>query len=127
VLVVTTPEATAITDAYAMVKVLVGNSFGGRISVIVNMADTISAGKKIHRQIASVAKQFLNADVDCAGVLVRDEHLGQAVRMRKPVVLAYPRSQITSSMVALATKLSKGLATRPNDESFFRKVVDWFF
>lgn len=127
VLVVTTPEATAITDAYAMVKVLVGNSFGGRISVIVNMADTISAGKKIHRQIASVAKQFLNADVDCAGVLVRDEHLGQAVRMRKPVVLAYPRSQITSAMVALAAKLSSGLATRPNDESFFRKVVDWFF
>lgn len=127
VLVVTTPEATAITDAYAMVKVLVGNSFGGRISVIANMAETISAGKKIHRQIAGVAKRFLNADVDCAGVLLRDERLGQAVRMRKPVVLAYPRSQITSSMVALATKLSRGLATRPKDESFFRKVVDWFY
>lgn len=127
VLVVTTPEAAAITDAYAMIKVLVGNKFGGRISLVVNMADSIATGKRICRQIGGVAKRFLNADVDCAGVLVHDERLRRAVRMRKPVVLAYPKSQITSSIVALAAKLSDGLAARPNDEGFFRKVVDWFF
>ena len=127
VLVVTTPEATAITDAYAMIKVLAGSGYAGRISLVVNMADSTAAGRKVHQQIAGVARRFLNTSVDCAGVLVWDERLRRAVRMRKPVVLAYPNSRITASIVALAAKLSRGMAVRPDNQSFLRKVVDWFF
>lgn len=126
-LVVTTPEATAVTDAYALIKVLVGNSFGGRISLIVNMAESIVTGKKIYQQIASVAWRFLGAKVDCAGVIVWDECLRRSVRMRKPVVLAYPRSSVSSSIVALAAKLSKGMAVRADNEGFLRRMVNWFF
>ena len=126
-LIVTTPEATAITDAYAMIKVLAGNSFAGRLSLIVNMADSAATGKKIYQQIASVARRFLDTEVDCAGVIVWDERLRRAVRMRKPVVLAYPNSRVTSSIVALAAKLSKGMAVRADHESFLRRIVSWFF
>lgn len=127
VLVVTTPEATAMTDAYAMIKVLVGNRFAGQISLIVNMACSIAEGKKTYQKIANVSGRFLNAHVYNAGVLIKDEHLSSAVRMRKPVVLAYPKSQITSSLVALAAKLSNSVAARPDDEGFFKKVANWFF
>ncbi len=127
VLVVTTPEATAITDAYAMIKVLAGNLYGGRISLVVNMAETALSGRQIYQQIAQVARRFLDTHVDYAGVLPWDERLRRAVRMRKPVVLAYPRSKVTASIVALATKLSKGLAVRPDNRSFFKKVAHWFF
>jgi len=126
-LVITTPEATAMTDAYAMIKVLVRNRFDGRISLIVNMADSQAEGKKVYQQVTNVARRFLDTDIYDAGVLVRDDRLSSAVRLRKPVVLAYPKSQITSSLVALAAKLSSGLAVEPNKEGFFKKVVDWFF
>lgn len=127
VLLVTTPEATAMTDAYAMIKVLIINRFAKRISLIVNMASTIAEGKRTYRQITSVAKQFLNTHIYDAGVLLGDERLGYAVRLRKPVVLSYPKSRITSSLVALAAKLANGLAATPNEEGFFKKVVDLFF
>ena len=127
VLVVTTPEATAMTDAYAMIKVLIGNRFGGRISLIVNLAETITEGKKTYHQITNVVKRFLNAHVYDAGVILRDERLSSAVRLRKPVVLAYPKAQISSSLAALAAKLSNYSAVKPNKEGFFNKVVDWFF
>jgi len=127
VLVVTTPDATAITDAYAMIKLLAKNAFAGRISVVVNMADTQAEGRKVYRQIANAAMQFLGTKVYGAGVLPGDERLSQAVRLRKPVVLAYPKSAIASSLLALATRLSDGLQARPREEGFFRKVVDWFF
>ena len=127
VLVVTTPEATAMTDAYAMIKVLVGNRFAGRISLIVNMAETIAEGKKTYRQMANVVRRFLNTHVYDAGILLKDERLSCAVRLRKPVVLTHPKARITSSLVALAAKLGKASAAQPNDEGFFRKVVDWFF
>jgi len=127
VLVVTTPEATAMTDAYAMIKVLVGNRFAGQISLIVNMARSIAEGKKTYQKIANVAGRFLSARVYNAGVLIKDERLSSSVRMRKPVVLAHPKSQITSSLVALASKLINIVAAQPNDEGFFKKVVNWFF
>jgi len=127
VLLVTTPEATAMTDAYAMIKLLIINRYFRRISLIVNMASTTAEGKRTYRQISSVAKQFLNTHIYDAGVLLGDDRLGCAVRLRKPVVLSYPKSRITSSLVALAAKLGNGLAATPNEEGFFKKVVDLFF
>lgn len=127
VLVVTTPEAAAMTDAYAMIKVLLGHDFAGRISVIVNMAQTMQEGKQAYRQISQVVKRFLNADIYDAGVILKNEQLLSAVRLRKPVVLAYPKSQITVSLAALAAKLGRGYAKQTDDDGFFRKVVGWFF
>lgn len=127
VLVVTTPEATAMTDAYAMIKVLVGNRFAGHISLIVNMAQSIAEGKKTYQKIANVAGRFLNAHVYNAGILLKDERVSCSVRSRKPVVLAHPKSQITSSLAALAAKLSNSETSGLGDEGFFKKVVNWFF
>ncbi len=126
VLVVTTPEATAMTDAYAMIKVLVRNDFEGRISLVVNMADTVAEGRRTCQQIASVAMRFLDVDVYDAGVILRDEQVISAVRQRQPVVLAYPKAKATLSLAALAAKMGNGLAAQPYNEGFFMKVVNWF-
>ena len=127
VLVVTTPEAPAMTDAYAMIKTLVGNGLSGQISVAVNMAATIREGKKTYRQMANVAQQFLNTHVYYAGVLLKDERLVNAVRLRKPVVLAYPRARVSSTLVAIAAKLGNGLTAAPAGEGFFKRVAELFF
>ena len=127
VLVVTTPEAAAMTDAYAMIKTLTARSYHGRISLVVNMAEMVTEGKKTYNQIANVAERFLNIHIYHAGVLLRDDCLVSAVKMRKPVVLAYPRAQITSSLAALAVKLNNGLAVKSENEGFFKKVANWFF
>ncbi len=127
VLVVTTPQPTAMTDAYAMIKVLVGNRYAGRISLIVNMADSPAQGRKIYQQVANVANRFLNTHIYNAGVLLKDDRLTEAVKQRKPVVLAYPKSKISSSLLALAAKLGNGSLAATNEDGFFKRVVDWFF
>jgi len=125
-LVVATPEAAAMSDAYAMIKVLAGNDYAGRISLIVNMAETAAEGKRTYQQIAKVAAQFLDTQIYNAAVFLKDSNLVSAVRQRKPVVLAYPRSRISSSFVALASRLSSGRVVNRSNEGFLRKVVDWF-
>jgi len=127
VLVITTPQPTAMADAYAMIKVLARNNFAGRITLLVNMADTTADGKKTYQQIANVAKRFLNTTVYDAGVLLRDERVISAVQMRKPVVLAYPTANITLSLAALAAKLGDCPVAKFNNDGFFKRVVDWFF
>ena len=127
VLVVTTPEATAIMDAYAMIKVLARNKYKGRINMVVNMADTIEEGRKTFKQIANVAARFLDVHVNDVGVLLKDDRVRASVKLREPVVLAYPKAPITSSLATLAGKLDNGMRAQGRREGFFRKVVDLFF
>jgi flagellar biosynthesis protein FlhG len=127
VLVVTTPEAAAMTDAYAMIKVLAGNKYEGKISLVVNMADSVAEGKKTYQHIAYVAKRFLDTNVYNAGVLLRDEQLLSAVRQRKAVVLAYPKAKFTTSIAAVAAKFLNSSSAKYSNGNFFKKFVDWFF
>ena len=126
-LVVTTPEPTAITDAYAMIKVLAAKNYTGRISLLVNMAQSLMEGKKVYRQIADVASRFLNVGVYEAGVLCRDENLVQAVRRRELVVQAFPKANISRAFRAISNRLTKNVKIRAGGEGFFRKVANWFF
>ncbi len=125
-MVVTTPEPTAITDAYAMIKVLAGRKYTGRISLLVNMADSIAEGKKTYRQITEVAARFLNTPVFDGGILCKNEMVGSAVRRREPVVLAYPRSAISEHLSAISARMCNACRPAEND-GFFRKVVNWLF
>jgi flagellar biosynthesis protein FlhG len=125
VLVVTTPEATAMTDAYGMVKVLVRRRYQGPISVVVNMARDLAEGKRTYQRIATVARRFLQRDLYFAAVLPRDERLLAAVRSRRPVVLAYPKSQISGSLAMLAARLTHGQDRTEPATGFFRKVIRW--
>jgi len=126
-LVVTTPDPTAMTDAYAMIKVLVKNNYEGNISLVVNMADSKAEGKKVYRQIANVASRFLDRDIYEAAILLKDNKLASSVKMQKPVTLAYPKAHITYSLAALAAKLDSPVTPRNQQQGFFKKVVDWIF
>jgi len=126
VLVVTTTEPAAMTDAYAMIKVLSQNNYTGRISLVVNMADSPAEGRKIYRQIAEAASRFLNIHLYEAAVLCKDDSLIASVKSRKPVVLAYPKAKISISFGAMTARLVKGTAIEQNENGFFKKVVNWF-
>ncbi|MBN2129642.1 MAG: MinD/ParA family protein [Sedimentisphaerales bacterium] len=125
VLVVTTPEATAMADAYGMFKVLVRKGYQGPISVVVNMARNIAEGRRAHQRIAGVARRFLARDLYYAGTLLKDERLCEAVRARKPVVLAYPKAPISTSIATLAARLGGTDHPEDADGSFFGRLIRW--
>src|SRR5256884_4399015 len=63
VLVVTTPEPTAITDAYAVIKVISKDGVDRHISLLVNQVRSASEAKLVHERVAKVAKNFLGVNV----------------------------------------------------------------
>ena len=125
VLVVTTPEAAAMADAYGIIKVLVRKRYQGPISLVVNMARTAAEGRQTYQRMADVARRFLEANLFYAGTLLKDERLCTAVRSRTPVVLAYPKSPISASLTALAARLVGAPRSERLDDSFFRRVIRW--
>jgi len=125
VLVVTTPEAAAIADAYGIIKVLVRKHYAGPISLVVNMARTLAEGRQTYQRIADVAQKFLQSHLYYAGTLLKDERLCAAVRSRTPVVLAYPKAPISRSLTALAARLSGTRGGDDPDGGFFKRVIRW--
>lgn len=94
--------------------------------MVVNMARDAADGKRTYQRLADVAKRFLQTDLYYAGVLLKDEHLCAAVRARKPVVLAYPRSAISSAFAALAARVGGIECGKRSPGGFFRKLAKWF-
>jgi len=125
VLVVTTPEATAMADSYGVIKVLVRKQYAGPISLLVNMARSDLEGRQTYQRIAAVARRFLQTNLYYAGTLLKDERLCTAVRARTPVVLAYPKSRISASLATIAARLDGPRRRLDADDSFFRRVIRW--
>ena len=126
VLVVTTPEAAAMADAYGVIKVLVRKRYGRAMSLVVNMARSPAEGKDVYQRLANVARRFLQTNLYYAGTLLKDERLCMAVRARKPVVLAYPKSPVSSSFAALAARVGGAKPQEDTEDGFFRRVARWW-
>lgn len=126
VLVVTTPQPPAITDAYATIKSLEREKFSGKTSLFVNMADDRTEAAATFERIAGVAKKFLNYSVANGGYMLHDRAVELAVRQREPLVLKYPASKASSCLAAAANDLARSISSAQSGGGFFRKVVGLF-
>ncbi len=115
-LVVTTPEPTSITDAYATIKVAMRERTGGScgestgISLLVNQARSAAEARSVYERIAQATRQFLHAGLDNAGFLPIDAAVGKAVRGRVPFVVGQPKSPAAVAVTRLAARLEQGVA-----------------
>jgi flagellar biosynthesis protein FlhG len=126
VLIVTTPEPTAITDAYAVIKVVSKDNNIRRLSLLVNQVRSSQEAKVVFERIAHVAKQFLNVTVLDGGYVPADEQVPLAVRKRQPFVLGAPRSHASQSIAKLAMRLEQGVAGKLGQDGFFNRMSRWF-
>ncbi|MBN1787822.1 MAG: MinD/ParA family protein [Sedimentisphaerales bacterium] len=124
---VTTPEPTAMTDAYTVLKALTIKRYNGRVSLLVNKASSVAEGKNVYRQVSTAAAQFIGVKLHHTGVLLRDERVSLAVKKRQPVVLEYPKCSTTRALMTVAARLSRVPVSSTAGQSFFKKVVNWFF
>ncbi len=130
ILVVATPEPTAITDAYAMIKAFAreprSNGCAATIGVIVNLAESRREGRDTYERLAGVAARFLHVPVGDYGYILRDEHVPAAVRQRSPVILRYPRCSASTCLMVSAERLSRELGRPEEHRSLFYRVMNMF-
>src|SRR5437764_9240564 len=129
VLVVTTPEPTAITDAYAVIKVLSRDGLERRVSLLVNQVRSVNESRLVHERIAKVARQFLGITVYDAGHVMADEAVPSAVRARVPFVIASPKSPASHCIAQLAMRLEQGVVGTAGGavvDGFFNRMSRWF-
>ena len=104
-LVVVTPEPTALTDAYALIKVLSTRYAEHHFSVLVNMARSEFDARKTFTQLTRVAERFLQVNLRWAGYVPYDPEVPEAVRRQQAVIDLAPATQATRALDGLAERL----------------------
>lgn len=107
ILLITTPEPTAITDAYAMIKVLSKKRKGLQIKLLVNQSCSKEEADLTIKKITSVTQRFLDVNIEYFGYLLRDPNVPIATRLQKSFVKEYPNSMATSCLTRIASSLLK--------------------
>jgi flagellar biosynthesis protein FlhG len=125
VLVVTTPEPTAITDAYATIKVISRDGADRRISLLVNQAQSAGEARLVYDRIAKVARQFLQLSILDAGFVYSDDAVPAAVRKRTPFSILTPRCLASQCIAHLAVRLEQGVAGKVEPTGFFTRMGRW--
>lgn len=126
VLVVTTPEPTAVTDAYATIKSLHQERCAVPIGLFVNRAENRAVADATFQRIAAVAQRFLKLKVANQGYMLQDRVVEAAVMARYPFVLYDSGSPASVCIAALAGTIVR---TPPGDRSsggWFRRVAGLF-
>jgi flagellar biosynthesis protein FlhG len=118
-LIVTTPEPTAIADAYALIKAVVVRAREGRghagLGLIVNQARTRKDARAVHERIDQVARKFLDTRLAFAGAVRQDDAVSAAVRARWPLALRSPRSRAARDVRNLSGMVIDSLDIRCAD------------
>lgn len=125
--VVTTPEPTSITDAYAIIKMVSGMDFDVDFRLIINRISDKREGKQTADKITMVAKQFLDVDIATLGYVYDDTHVTKAVKRQIPFTLAYPNSAASKAVYDVVNRFLSGKQSGQDEgggiRSFLSRMV----
>lgn len=126
VYVVTTPEPTAITDAYGMIKIITTELVDREINIklIVNRVHSAEEGKKISDRIINIAGQFLNYKVEYIGFVYDDPVVAASVIRQKPFIVVNPTSKPSQCVRHIIGRIEKtGQIGSDGVSSFLKKFL----
>jgi flagellar biosynthesis protein FlhG len=122
--IVTTPEPTAITDAYGIIKSISAEINGPNIKLVVNRVRSVMEGKKVAERVINIAGQFLNLKIDNLGFIFEDSVVPRAVIKQDPFIVSAPKSKASESIRHLVSRL---LNIKYSEEGGFGRFLKSIF
>lgn len=111
VIVVATPEPTSLTDAYATIKVLVGQQKRQNIRMVINQTARLGDGRAITLQLQQVLDRFVSTEPGRPVKLLHmsdipaDPAVRQAIMRRQLLMVATPGCPAALAVSQLAQKM----------------------
>lgn len=105
VILVSTPEPTAMTDAYATIKVITKRNPSADIKVVMNMVENQEEAEVAVNRLANAAMRFLGVHLESLGHIPSDPLVTTSVKGQRPFFLKYPDAPSSLAVKALASSL----------------------
>ncbi len=129
VIVVTTPDPTAIMDGYTVIKALTLNGYKGKLNILTNIVNGRREAYDTYNRLKTVSQNFLNCDLNFLGYLERSDLVIKAIRNQIPFLLLNPKSSVSKNMKIIALKYadSKKQMYREHNSGFADKLIKLIF
>lgn len=130
-IVVTTPEPTSITDAYAIIKMIHQLEHQVSFHLVINRVTSFKEGRQTADKITLVAERFLHLRLPTLGFLIDDTHVSKAVKKQTPFLIAYPNASASRDLESLVDRFLNGHSRRQGHSSerswkqFWGKLIGW--
>lgn len=103
----TTPEPHAITDCYALMKVLTRQGYKEPMRLIVNRAQSAEEANEVANKLNFVCRHFLNVRPEFLDYIPEDIAVSRSIKGQSPLLLSYPRAPAAEQISSIARKLLK--------------------
>ncbi len=127
-IVVTTPEPTSITDAYAAIKLAASYSVSAPVRLIINKTLSDKEGNETYERFNRAVQQFLNISISLLGIVPNDQAVQKAVNRQIPFLLQNPASKASISLIEMVSILipQDNRVTAKNEGMFIRRLKRFF-
>lgn len=131
IVVITTPEPTALTDGYAMMKHIHRMDSTIPFYVVINRVQSEKEGQQIFSRLSKVVKSFLEREIIFLGNVPDDRLLQQAVRSQIPFILYSEKAQASKALKDISERYTEGQfiqkTTLKNTIPFVSKLKQFLF
>ena len=105
IVIVTSPEPTAITDAYALIKVLSTKYQKTKFNVLVNSVKNNKEASDIFKRFSLATERFLKIIPNYLGFIPYDESVQKAAKKQMAFVDLFPKCLAAKEIFNVASKL----------------------
>ena len=112
-IVVTTPEPTAILDAYALVKTIVKRDSSHPIHVIINKCENKKEAHRVQEGFIEVVGRHLGKNINPLGLMMYDHDVSLSIKRQIPLTVSDPDGATSKEIEQIA----RTLLELPNDKA----------
>jgi flagellar biosynthesis protein FlhG len=109
--VVTTDEPTALTDAYAFIKLSHAAGHGNNIKVVVNMSADPKEGESTYNTLLKACNNFLKLSPPLLGIIRQDKRVKEAIRAQTPYLTRSPNTETAQDIEKVAQTIDETVLT----------------
>jgi flagellar biosynthesis protein FlhG len=128
IIVVTAPEPTALSDAYALMKLLSIQYKEKRFKLIVNFVVSENEALEVYHKLTLVSSRFIDISVDFLGGIPMDKRFTDSVRKQKTLVEMFPDSKSSKAFVEIIENIelkSEQQSPKGSMQFFWRNLLSY--
>ncbi len=101
VIMVVTPDPVSQAEAFALLRILELNGYGGILRLLVNKVRYAVDASEIHQLFSQRARSYLGMDIPLLEVMLEDEHIPLAETSRQAFSTVFPESEASGCLVVI--------------------------
>jgi len=101
-IVITTPEPTAILDAYALVKTIIKRTPSHPLNVIINKCEGKTEARRVSDGFVEVVGKHLGKNINPLGLIMYNQEVAHSIKRQMPISVVDPNGTTSKEFVAIA-------------------------